>query len=121
VALKFYRPGFEQARRLIGERQCVLDQPTDWTDHRPSRSAENRFVSEHGLFAFGRWHLAEEDEWEEDDKRHFKFPYGDLVKLHRCALVAARSRAAHYEYSEIEQAAAHLLAMLDDLMVAKAS
>jgi arylsulfatase A-like enzyme len=99
----------------------VLDQRGDWTDHRPTRSAENRFIAEHGRAAFGKWHLGEDDEEAEDSKRRYKFPYGDFQNVHRCAVLSAESRAGQYKFTDIELAAAHLRGMLDALVAGKRS
>jgi hypothetical protein len=53
-----------------------------------------------------------------------EFPYGDFKNVHRCAVLAAESRAGQYthtaiEYVAIERAAAHLHGMLDALMASK--
>jgi hypothetical protein len=114
VTLK--RSAFAFAKQLIRERRCMLDQRQDWTDHRPARTAENRFIEEHGWAAFGKWHLAEDDEIAEHNKSRYKFPVGDFKAVHRCAVLAAESRAGQYKYTEIELAAAHLHGMLDELM-----
>lgn len=48
-------------------------------------------------------------------KGHFKFPYGDFDKVHRCGVLSAEARAGQYKYTDIEQAAAHLHGMLEAL------
>src|SRR3977135_252978 len=78
MSVRLHQSAYEYAQKLIRNRQCVLDQRGDWTDHRPTRSAENRFIAEHGRAAFGKWHLGEDDEEAEDSKRRYKFPYGDF-------------------------------------------
>jgi hypothetical protein len=116
MTIKLKQSGFEHAKKLIRERRCVLDGRDDWSDHRPARTAENRLIEEHGWAAFGRWHLAEDDEIAAHNKSRYKFPYGDFKNVHRCAVLSAESRAGQYKYVEIELAAAHLHGMLDELM-----
>ncbi len=106
---------FEYAKKLIANRQCVLDERSDWTDHKPSRHAENRFIEEHGFAEYAKWHLGEDDEFKERSKGRYKFPYGDFRKVHRCAVLAAESRAGQYKHLDIELAAADLLQLLDRL------
>src|ERR1700704_5574064 len=36
---------YEYAKNLISNRQCVLDERSDWTDHRPARTAEGNLSS----------------------------------------------------------------------------
>jgi hypothetical protein len=48
-----------------------------------------------------------------DTKAHYKFPYGDLKRVHRCAVISAESRAGQYKYPDIEKAAKHLLELID--------
>ena len=49
-----------------------------------------------------------EDSEPADTKEHYKFPYGDFESVHRCALLAAESRAGQYKHTAIETAAAKL-------------
>jgi hypothetical protein len=115
MSVKLHGTAYEYAQKLIRNRRCVLDQRSDWTDHKPPRSGEKKFIEEHGLAEFGKWHLGEDDEEAEGSKRRYKFPYGDFKSVHRCAILAAESRAGQYKYTDIELAAAHLLRMLDAL------
>jgi hypothetical protein len=112
----FSRLSFEHAQALIKNLQCVLDDRGAWSLHRPSRGMENRFIEEHGIAEYAKWHLGEDDEEEEDNKRRYKFPYGDFKRVHRCAVLAAESRAGQYHYDDIESAAAHLHGMLETLI-----
>jgi hypothetical protein len=121
MALQLHQSAYEYAQKLIRNRQYVLDQRGDWSDHRPARSAENRFIAEHGRAAFGKWHLGEDREQAEDSKRRYKFPYGDFQNVHHCAVLFAESRASQGKYTDIELAAARLHEMLDGLMAGKRS
>jgi hypothetical protein len=114
MSVKLHQSAYEYAQKLIRNRRCVLDQRSDWTDHKPSRTAEGKFIEEHGLAEFGKWHLGEDDE-EAEGKRRYKFPFGDFKDVHRCAILAAESRAGQHNHTDIEQAAAHLRGMLDAL------
>jgi hypothetical protein len=115
MSVTLHSSAYEYAQKLIRNRRCVLDQRSDWTDHKPPRSGEKKFIEEYGLAEFGKWHLGEDDEEAEGSKRRYKFPYGDFKSVHRCAILAAESRAGQYKYTDIELAAAHLLGMLDAL------
>jgi hypothetical protein len=57
---------------------------------------------------FGRWHLGIDDEKPENTKGRYKFPYGDFKSAHRCALLAAESRAGRFKCLDIEKAAHRL-------------
>lgn len=116
MAVTLNKWAFEYAQKLIKNRQCVLDERDDWHEHQPSRTAETRFIEEHGLGQFSRWHLGEDDELPESNKRRYRFPYGDFQKVHHCAVLAAESRAGQYRYLDIEMAAAHLHGMIEELM-----
>src|SRR4030088_1484656 len=102
MSVRLHQSAYEYAQKLIRNRQCVLDQRGDWTDHRPTRSAENRFIAEHGRAAFGKWHLGEDDEEAEDSKRRYKFPYGDFQNVPASASASGFEAAGHYGYSYIE-------------------
>ncbi|HTZ85932.1 MAG TPA: hypothetical protein VMB05_04625 [Solirubrobacteraceae bacterium] len=112
MAVKVNRTAYEHAQRLIKEGHCVLDGRGEWSKHQPSAAAENGFIEEHGLDAYARWHLGVNEAKREHTKERYEFPYGDFENVHRCALLAAESRAGQYRHSDIELAAAHLLGML---------
>ncbi|MFL6051625.1 MAG: hypothetical protein ACJ72W_01725 [Actinoallomurus sp.] len=116
MAVKLSERSFEYAKKLIDQGRCALDQMGDWSEHRPSARQENEFIEKHGLGEYGRWHLGVDDEYAEDTKSHYKFPYGDFDKVHRCGVLAAEVRAAQRDHTDIEVAAAHLHGMLDALM-----
>jgi hypothetical protein len=113
MAVKLHRAGYDHARELVGEGHAVADERDDWSEHQPSAAEENRFIEEHGYAAFGRWHLAVDDEADPETKRRYKFPYGDFRDVHRCAVLAAESRAGQRKYDDIKSAAAHLHGMLE--------
>jgi hypothetical protein len=115
MTLRLNRSALDHAEKLIRNRQCVLDEQGQWSDHRPSRTAEKHFFAEHGVAEFQKWFLGEDDERRLDDRRRYRFAYGDFSKLHRCGVLAARARAARVEHADIERAAAQLCAMLDAL------
>jgi hypothetical protein len=121
MTVRLNRTSFEYAKKLIRNGHYVLDDRDAWSDHKPARSAENRFIEEHGLAAFAKWRLGEDDEIAEDSKSRYKFPYGDFKDVHRCAMLTAESRAGQYKYFDIELAAAHLHGMLDELMAERSS
>jgi hypothetical protein len=115
MAVRLHDPGYDHAKKLVAEGQVALDERDDWSEHQPSAAAENAFIEAHGYTQYGRWHLATDDERPADTKGHYKFPYGDFVNIHRCAVLAAESRAGQRKYTDIEMAAAHLHGALDAL------
>jgi hypothetical protein len=119
MAVKLNQRGYEHASTLIRDRNAVLDDRDDWSEHRPSSQEENRFIQEHGLGEYGRWHLGIDDEQDPDTKGRYKFPYGDFQAVHRCGVLAAESRAGQYKHADIESAAAHLHGMLEELRAAR--
>jgi hypothetical protein len=62
VSVRLHQSAYEHAQKMIRNGQCILDRRGDWTDHKPARTAENRFIAEHGRAAFGKSHLGEDDE-----------------------------------------------------------
>ena len=46
---------------------------------------------ENGISEYGKWYLGIEDEEDENNKGHYKFPYGDFENVHRCGLLAAET------------------------------
>jgi hypothetical protein len=67
----------------------------------------------HGFAEYRNWHLGIDETHAEDTKARYKFPFGDFKNIHRCALLAVRSRAHQYGYLDIEDAAIQLLEMID--------
>jgi hypothetical protein len=57
--------------------------------------------------------LAVNDEYGDESRRHYEFPYGDFENVHRCGILAAQSRAGQGKYLDVENAAADLLAAID--------
>jgi hypothetical protein len=115
MAVKLHRAGYDHAKQLVGDGHVVLDDRDAWSEHQPSAREENAFIEEHGYTEFGRWHLGIDDEQRAETKAHYKFPYGDFHDVHRCAVLAAESRAGQRKYDDIESAAAHLHGMLEAL------
>jgi hypothetical protein len=113
MAVKLHRAGFEHAEGLIKRGRVVIDDRDDWSEHQPSAEDENHFIEKHGWTEYGKWHLGVDDEAKRETKAHYKFPYGDFEKVHRCAILAAESRAGQYEHEDIEKAVAHLHGMLE--------
>jgi hypothetical protein len=115
MAVKLHRPGYDHAKKLVGDGQVVLDDRDAWSEHQPSAASENAFIAEHGWAEYGRWHLGVDDERGTETKGRYKFPYGDFSDVHRCAVLSAESRAAQRKYDDIETAVAHLHGMLEAL------
>ena len=103
--VKLNRSAVEHAQKLIEQGKLVADERDDWSEHQPSAEDENRFVEKHGWKEYGLWHLGVDDDAREETKGHYKFPYGDFAKVHRCALLAAESRAGQYDYADVAEAA----------------
>jgi hypothetical protein len=103
---------FAFAAQLVKEGQMIADGKGAWSKHRPSADEENEFIRLHGFAQYAKWHLGIDRRFPENTKRRYKFPYGDFRNVHRCGLLAARSRAAEYRYREIEDAAAQLIEMM---------
>jgi hypothetical protein len=112
MAVKLNRKGQNHAESLIKAGKFVHDERDDWSEHQPSAADENRFIEKHGFAEYGKWHLGIDDEMDDETKGHYKFPYGDFNDVHRCALLAAESRAGQYKYLDIEKAAHHLHEMM---------
>jgi hypothetical protein len=117
MAVRLNRTAFDHAKELVAEGKVVLDERDDWSEHQPSAAQENEFLAQHGWGAFAKWYLGIDDEAAEETKERYKFPYGDFENVHRCGVLSAESRAGQYKHLDIENAAAHLHGMLDELRV----
>jgi len=116
MALMLNEPAYEFARRLIETGAVVHDDRDNWSEHRPSAAAENNFIEEHGFAEYAKWHLGVDGTKKRETKARYRFPYGDFAKVHRCALLAAESRAGQYRHTEIELAVAHLHGMVEGVV-----
>lgn len=114
--MKLNDRAYEYAQRLVTEGKFVLDERDDWSEHQPSPREQNRFIEEHGIDEYARWHLGIDEGQKPTNKGRYRFPYGDFAAVHRCGVLSAESRAGQRKYFDIERAAAHLHGMLDALM-----
>ena len=112
-AVKLNERAFDYSRELIKKGQVVPDKRGAWSEHQPSVEQENEFIRLHGFDEYAKWHLGIDEEHAENTKGRYKFPYGDFQNVHRCAVLAAASRAGQYKHYDIENAAAQLEEMID--------
>lgn len=101
------------AKQLISGERVVIDRKGAWAKDRPSTELDNEFIRVHGFGEYAKWHLGIDDRYLENTKQRYKFPYGDFKNVHRCGVLAVQTRAREYRYSEIENAAAELRAMIE--------
>jgi hypothetical protein len=101
------------AKELIAQGRVVVDKKNGWRDHCPMAEEENEFIRRHGFAEYRKWHFGIDETHAEDTKAKYKFLFGDFKNIHRCALLAVRSRAHQYGYLDIENAAIQLLEMID--------
>lgn len=113
MVTRLNKDALSHARGLIRSGQVVRDERDDWSEHAPSTDDENAFIDEHGMDEFARWHLGEDTEATEGTKGRYTFPYGDLRRVHRCAVISAESRAGQYHHQSVEKALKELLSMID--------
>jgi hypothetical protein len=114
VSVKLNRAAYDHAQKLVTDGKVVHDERDAWSEHQPSADEENEFLDEHGLDEYAKWYLGEDEEANEETKGHYKFPYGDFRRVHRCGVISAESRAGQNDYTDIRDAAAQLLRMLDE-------
>ena len=113
MTVKLNSAGYERAKRLIEDNKFINDERDSWSDHHPSTQIEEEFIEKNGFSEYGEWFLAVNDEYGEESRRYYEFPYGDFKKVHRCGILATQSRAGHDKYVDVENAAADLLAAID--------
>src|SRR3954452_22444561 len=113
MAVHLNRSAFTHARELIEAGKFVFDERDAWSEHQPSAEEENEFIARYGFAEYAKWYLAINDEKRAETKGHYEFPYGDFKKVHRCGVLTAESRAGQYKHFDIEEAAAHMLAMIN--------
>jgi hypothetical protein len=113
MAVKLNEAAFEHAKKLARDGMTVMDQRDDWSEHAPSADEENAYLDKHGWSEYGQWYLGVDTEMDEETKGHYKFPYGDFRRVHRCGVISAESRAAQNDYDEVTKAVAELHELLD--------
>jgi hypothetical protein len=101
---------FDYAKHLIASGYVVNDTKGRWRADQPATKEENNFIRLHGFDEYAKWYLGIDEKHGEHAKSRYKFPYGDFKNVHRCGVLAVKSRARQYQYSEIEAAADKLLA-----------
>jgi hypothetical protein len=113
MTVKLNGRAYEHAKRLIEEGKFIDDERDAWSDHHPSTRTENEFIKKNSFLEYSKWFLAVNDEYEEESRRHYEFPYGDFENVHRCGILASQSRAGQDKCSDAENAAADLLAVIE--------
>jgi hypothetical protein len=112
-ATKLNQIAFESCKELIRRGRVIIDTKGAWGRHQSSLEEENEFIRLHGFGEYAKWHLGIDEDRREATKARYKFPCGDFKNVHRCALLAVKSRAAQYNHDEIEHAASELLEMIE--------
>jgi hypothetical protein len=113
MTVKLNERAYEHAKRLIEEGKFVDDERDAWSDHHPSTQTEEEFIEKNGFSEYRKWFLGVNDKYSENTKRHYEFPYGNFENVHRCGILASQSRASQDQYFDLANAAADLLAAID--------
>ena len=100
-----------RARRMIDARQYVVR--STWGDVQPTAEDENASSRSTRGTTTASWHLGLTEGANDETKARHAFVFGDLRRVHRCALIACVYRAAEWDHKEVELAAHDLLQHLD--------
>jgi len=111
--VKLNKNAFAYAKELITQGRIVADKKNAWADHRPGAVEENEFIRTHDFAEYAKWHLGVDETHAGDTKARYKFPFGDFKDVHRCGLLAVKSRAHQFGYGDIEKAAIRLIEIVD--------
>ncbi len=111
--VKLNETAFAYAKELIRQGHVVCDKKNAWADHHPVAEEENEFIRAHGFAEYGIWHLGIDETHAEATKARYKFPFGDFKNVHRCGLLAVKSRAHQFGYADIEKAATQLIEIIN--------
>ena len=112
-AIELNQIAFESGKELIRRGRVIIDKKGAWGRHQSSLEEENEFIRLHGFEEYAKWHLGIDQDRPEATKARYKFPCGDFKNVHRCAVLAVKSRAVQYNHDEIEHAASDLLQMIE--------
>ena len=110
MTVRLNREGLEQALTLVENADFRLN--SIWSESKPSSGAAERYIADHGLEAFGRWHLAVDETQSEGSPARFVLPYGDFRSLHASVVERIRIDAERDGQNEIAQAADSILDLL---------
>jgi len=85
--VKLHAAGHAQAKRLV--KAGKVKKPGSWKA--PSAGKQNAYIEEHGMPAFGKWHLGKRDGVDEDKKGAWAYPYtSDFANVDRQGLLYVR-------------------------------
>ena len=115
MAIELNEEGFNYAKSLVEEGRVVNDLHGEWDEINPGTREQNEFIEEHGMEAFGRWHLGFKVGGSRQDKTSYSFPYGNYKDVYRSGIIAAEERAAQYHHEEVLEATKILEGMLGDV------
>jgi hypothetical protein len=104
---------FAYAKELMAQGGAVIDKKNAWRGHHPTAEDENEFIRAHGFAQYDKWHLGIDETHAEGTKARYKFPFGDFKNVHRCGLLAVKSRAHQFGYADIEKAATQLIEIIN--------
>ena len=80
----------------------------------PTTGQANRYLSEKGLEAYGRWFLGRNDDRDRESKEFYSYPMtSDFETVNRRGLIAIRTRAAQNDEETIFDAAGRLIEAYD--------
>jgi len=113
MVIQLNKDALSHAHGLLRKGDVVRDERDDWSEHAPSADDENAFIEKHGIAEYARWHLGEDPSKTEGTKGRYSFPFGDLRRLHRCAVISGESRAGQYDHATVEKALRDLLGDID--------
>jgi len=111
--IRLNETAFAYAEELIAQGRVVIDKKNAWRDHHPMAEDENEFIRAHGFAQYSKWHLGIDETHAEGTKARYKFPFGDFKNVHRCGLLAVKSRAHQFGYADIEKAATQLIKIIN--------
>lgn len=111
--MKLNAKAYENAKKLVREGKVVRDSRDDWSEHAPSTKELSDYLDAHGEGEYAKWFLGVDDD-EGGTKGRYKFPFSDLEKVHRCAVISGESRAGQYDHDEVRDALADLLKRIDE-------
>ena len=114
MTVKLNKKAFEHAKSLVREGKVVRDSRDDWSEHAPNNQELSALLDKKGPGEYSQWFLGVDDEAPDESKAHYKFPFGDLKKVHRCAVISGESRASQYNHDEIREALGELLKRIDE-------
>ncbi len=112
MAIKLNKTAFNNALKLIQAGE-VEKFDSNWNEEKPDANEIANFLNTHSMEEYGLWFLGKNDQFKENTKEHYVYPYGDLKEVQKSALIDTQKQAQKNGDHEVLNAIRQLLDMIN--------